>query len=216
MSEPEAEQARRIITEARGEGDPTGWFDRLYFEAARSGVTVPWDRGVPQPLLVEWARDRSFAGGRALVVGAGLGADAEFVAGLGFDTVAFDISPTAVEAARARHPGSPVEYRVADVLEPPADWRHAFDLVFESFTAQALPEPYRGRVIREVPSLVAPGGTLLVVAAAREDGEAADGPPWPLFRAEVEAFATEGLEPVRIERLDGRWRAEFRRSGRTG
>jgi hypothetical protein len=31
-------------------------------------------------------------------------------------------------------------------------------------------------------------------------------------RAEVEAFATDGLETVRIERLDVRWRAEFRRA----
>jgi hypothetical protein len=54
-----------------------------------------------------------------------------------------------------------------------------------------------------------------VIAAAREPGEAANGPPWPLTRAEIDAFAAGGLEPVRVE--DFRdvgirwWRAELRR-----
>ena len=193
------------------DADATGWFEPLYDAAARGQATVPWDREAPQALLVEWARDRTFAGGRALVVGAGLGMDAEFVAGLGFDTVAFDIAPSAVAAARTRFPDSRVDYRVADLLDPPAEWSGGFDFVFESLTAQALPEPQRGRAIRKVGPFVAPGGTLLVVSYAREEGEPADGPPWPLVRPEVDAFATDGIEPVRVERLDDRWRAEVRR-----
>jgi hypothetical protein len=56
--------------------------------------------------------------------------------------------------------------------------------------------------------LVAPGGTLLVIAVP-DEGEAA-GPPWPLTREEVEAFAGEGLAAVKIEKPN-LWRAEFRR-----
>jgi hypothetical protein len=66
---------------------------------------------------------------------------------------------------------------------------------------------------------VAPGGTLLVIASGRGDeAPRAQGPPWPLTRAQVESFATAGLAPVRIERLRDavrpevfRWRAECRR-----
>jgi hypothetical protein len=83
---------------------------------------------------------------------------------------------------------------------------------------QALPDPPRPAAIANVASLVAPGGTLLVLAAAREQHEPANGPPWPLTRAEVESFATGGVEAVRIEDLrhmpepwERRWRAEFRR-----
>jgi SAM-dependent methyltransferase len=154
-------------------------------------------------------------GRRALVVGAGFGDDAELVAGLGFETVAFDVSPSAIAAARRRHPGSDVRYVVADLLDPPAEWRAAFDLVVESLTAQSLPDPPRPRAIANVAAMVAPGGTLVVIAAAREPGEAANGPPWPLTRAEIDAFAAGGLEPVRVE--DFRdvgirwWRAELRR-----
>jgi SAM-dependent methyltransferase len=204
-----------------GEPDPTGWFEPLYAAAEAGEAVVPWHRGAPSPLLVDWtgARRLDGRGARAIVVGCGLGDDAEHVASLGFDTVAFDIAPSAVRGARRRFPGSRVEYVVADLLDPPAQWRRAFDLVVESITVQSLPDPPRAAAIANVATLVGPGGTLLVLAAAREPEEPADGPPWPLTRAEVEAFATDGLEVVRIEDLRGqpapwglRWRAELRRT----
>jgi SAM-dependent methyltransferase len=198
----------------------TAWFEPLYAAAARGETDVPWDRGAPSPQLVEWSAARGLdgAGRRALVVGAGLGHDAEHVAAVGFDTVAFDISPTAIRLARERHPGSRVTYAVADLFDLPAEWRAAFDLVVENITVQALPAGVRPRAIRAIAGTVAPGGTLLVLAAAREEGDAADGPPWPLARAEVESFAAGGVEAVRVEDLRGmpppwgrRWRAEFTR-----
>jgi hypothetical protein len=93
--------------------------------------------------------------------------------------------------------------------------------VLESITVQALPPPYHAEATARVTELVAPGGTLLVLSAAREPDDEPDGPPWPLTRAEVEAFAGAGeLETVRIEDVHDpsdesfphRWRAEFKRS----
>jgi SAM-dependent methyltransferase len=203
--------------------DPTGWFEPLYRAAEAGEATVPWDDRAASPMLVAWAASRSLrgAGRRALVVGCGLGDDAEHVASLGFETVAFDIAPTAIAGARRRFPDSAVEYVVADLLDPPAEWRRAFDLVVEHITVQALPDPPRASAIASVASFVAPGGTLLVISGARSEGEAVDGPPWPLVRAEVEAFATGGVELVAIEELAAgadrpwsrAWRAEFRRPG---
>lgn len=201
--------------------DPTGWFEPLYRAAAAGDAVVPWHAGAPSPLLVEWAGSRRAdgSGRRALVVGCGLGDDAEHVASLGFRTVAFDIAPTAIRGARARFPDSAVEYVVADLLDAPPEWREAFDLVVEHITVQALPDPPRASAIAAVSGFVAPGGTLLVISGARSDDEAVDGPPWPLARGEVESFATGGVELVRIEELasgPGRpwsrsWRAELRR-----
>jgi hypothetical protein len=57
-----------------------------------------------------------------------------------------------------------VRYLVADLLNPPADWLHAFDLVVEIISVQALPDPSRRQAIINVGRLVAPAGTLLVVA----------------------------------------------------
>ncbi|MCA2214934.1 class I SAM-dependent methyltransferase [Jidongwangia harbinensis] len=212
------DDADRLAAASLAAGDPTGWFDRLYTEAAAGDAQVPWDRPEPGPLLVDWARRDGVAGaGRtALVVGCGLGRDAEFVAGLGFATTAFDISPTAVRVARERHRGTTVDYRVADLFDPPPSWRHGSDLVVESNTVQALPRSLRERAAAAVAALVAPGGTLLVLAAQATDVDQ-DGPPWPLTRAEVDLFATGGLTTVAVERLPRpgdalgwRWRAEFR------
>jgi len=202
-----------------GAGDEaTDWFEQLYTRARDGDAVVPWDRGGPNPLLVEWARGADGAGRRALVVGSGLGDDAEHVARLGFETVAFDVAPTAVATARRRFPGSPVGYRTADLLAPPAAWSGAFDLVVESITVQALPERLHADAIARVAAMVAPGGTLLVLSGAREAGERVDGPPWPLTRDELDQFGARGLTPVRVDDLRDasdpgvrRWRAEYER-----
>lgn len=209
---------RRIAAEALSAGDPTGWFDRVY---ASGPATNPWDLRNPQRLVTEWAAEHGVTGDgrRAIVVGCGMGRDAEFVAGLGFDTVAFDVSETAVDLARERYPESTVTYVAADLLDPPGDWYEAFDLVVESFTVQALPDPVRAEATVQIGRFVKPGGSLLVVAAARDAADAPeDGPPWPLTRSEIDAFATGGLEAELVEDIreaddptNRRWRAEFRR-----
>ncbi|MEV4393876.1 class I SAM-dependent methyltransferase [Nonomuraea sp. NPDC049607] len=212
--DPDAD-ARRLAARSLADGDPTGWFERLYAESATGDAIVPWDTRTPHFLLVEWAADRKPGDGRALVVGAGLGDDAEHVAALGYATVAFDVSESAVRLARERFPDSAVEYVTADLLDPPADWRHAFDLVVEIMTVQALPEALHARATESVAAFVRPGGTLLVIASGREHGGPVGGPPWPLTPSEIAAFATGGLTAERIEDLrDGgrhRWRATFRR-----
>lgn len=206
IDDPDA-HARALAAES-----PTGWFDQLYTQARQGDAVVPWDRGTPHELLVAWAKDRDGTGSRALVVGAGLGRDSEYLASLRYDTVAFDVSPTAVESTRNRFPDTTVDYRAADLFDPPAEWDRAFDLVVESMTVQALPIPLHEAAIPRVGSFVAPGGTLLVIAVAREEDTTPDGPPWPLTRREIESFATDGLVPHDILREEGRWRAEFRRA----
>jgi methyltransferase family protein len=199
-----------------------GWFERLYAAAEEGRAVIPWAHRAPHWMLVQWAETRALTGTgrRALVVGSGLGDDAEFISGLGFDTVAFDIAATAVRTARRRFPDSAVDYVTADLLDPPARWRWAFDLVVESRTVQSLPIPLHPQAIARVGEMVARGGTLIVIAAAQDAADRPDqGPPWPLTRAEIEAFATGDLRAVRIEHVPDpreptvrRWRAEFRRA----
>jgi SAM-dependent methyltransferase len=209
--------ANRLSAAALRAGDPTGWFEPLYAEAAQGRAVIPWDRGGPHPLLVEWveARPSPAAGQRALVVGSGPGSDAAYLAGCGWAVTGFDVAPSAVAAARRRFADTEVDFRVADVLDPPAEWTGAYDLVLESYTVQALPVALRPTVIDRVRRFVAAGGTLLVLAAA-EDGHDDSGPPWPLTRVEIESFEADGLVPVQIEVLGTpdarRWRAEFRRA----
>jgi threonine dehydrogenase-like Zn-dependent dehydrogenase len=213
------DDADRLATESLADNDPTGWFERLYANAAEGAAVVPWDRGRPTPLLVEWAEaaDLTGNGRRAVVVGAALGDNAEYIARRGFTTVAFDVSPTAVQLARQRFPDSIVEYRAADLLDAPVEWRDAFALVVEVATIQSLPYDIRGAAIVHVGQMVAPGGTLIVIAYGTADGPDPDGPPWPLTRKEIDTFATGDLRPARIEEIYDetsrilRWRAEFTR-----
>jgi SAM-dependent methyltransferase len=209
----------RQLARARA-GEPTAWFDDLYRAAGAGQAAVPWDTGSPNPLLVDWVeREGPPRSARTIVVGAGYGRDSEYLASLGYRTTAFDISPAAVEQTRARFPQSPVSYEVADLLAPPRGWLSGFDLVVESMNVQALPEPPRSDAIRGVSGLLAPGGTLLVIAfgwdGTVEDRDAADGPPWPLVRSEIDAFAVDETDLLSVERVhladDLRWRATFRR-----
>ncbi|SEE84251.1 class I SAM-dependent methyltransferase [Jiangella alba] len=203
------EAARRLAAVSLAADDPTGWFERLYAAAADGAAVVPWDRGAPHPLLVDWAEGRDLAGS-ALVVGFGPGFDAEFLAARGATTTAFDVSPSALTAVRGRFPGSPVDYRTADLLAPPQELRHAFGLVLEVMTVQSMPPQFHPPATASVAGFVAPGGTLLVITMVA-DTPPEDGPPWPLTRAEIDAFGQDGLTPVAVERLENRWRAEFRR-----
>jgi SAM-dependent methyltransferase len=210
-------RAEDFAAQAIAAGKPTAWFDQIYAAGRRGEVSLPWDLGPPNPLLVEWAaRERvSGAGRSAVVVGAGLGRDAEFVGGLGFETAAFDVSETAVALVCERYPDSPVRYTVADLLELPEELTHAFDLVVESYTVQALPVDVRPQAVRNVARLVGPGGTLLVIAGVRDESEPVrDRPPWPLTRAEIDSFATDGLVPVELRLTEvpsKRWTATLRR-----
>lgn len=214
-----------MTTDENGRGrsdDPVehrNWFDSLYTDADAGRAEVPWDREGPNPLIAQWAAEHAIRGDgrRALVVGSGLGSDSEYVASLGFDVTGFDFSPAAIEQVRRRFPDSTVDYRVADLLDPPDELTGAFDLVVESLTVQSLPRVFRDRAIERVRGFVAPGGTLLVVSGMSDNWP--DGPdgPWPLDRAEIESFAADGLEFVRLETPPGsdgdpRWRAELRRS----
>jgi SAM-dependent methyltransferase len=199
-------------------GNPTGWFDRFYAAGVSGDITMPWGRTQAYPLLIERLEREAQHSGRAIVIGCGLGADAEYLASLGYDTSAFDVAPTAIELCRQRYPGSSVDYRVADLFDLPAEWRSAFDLVVEIVTVQALPPDLHPAAIAAVRSLVAPGGRLVVMGWAPEPDEPPPAPPWPLSRAELESFATDGLRVGSIEKFPGaeprerRWRAEFVRA----
>ena len=196
-------------------GEPSSMFEAIYAGADAGQARPPWDHGAARPQLVEWAEQHELVGGgrEALVVGCGYGNDAEYLAELGYRTTGFDFAPTAIAAARRKHPASQVSYLVADVLHLPPDWQGRFDLVVESLTVQSMPPAQHPSAARTIASLVAPDGMLLVLATTREDEVEVTGPPWPLTRAELDEFATGGLELRRVERIENGawWRAELAR-----
>jgi SAM-dependent methyltransferase len=152
-------RARELAETHLRAGDALGWFEPLYAAAAGDAGKVPWADLTPNANLVSWlsARPPEIGGRSALVVGCGLGDDAEHLAGLGYQVTAFDISATAIDWCRRRFPNSAVRYEVQDLFQPPDNWHRAFDLVFEAYTA--IPAgPAAARGVRAAGRLGGPRG----------------------------------------------------------
>ncbi len=194
------DQIREVLRERLRRGEREG-FEQLYSSANFDAAKVPWADLLPNPRVTEWLdREQVKADGRkALVIGCGLGDDAEELARRGFDVTAFDISPTAIDWCHRRFGQSRVRYVSADLLAPPPQWSGGFDFVLEVFTLQALPPQYRDAGVEQVARLVAPAGSLLVVCRARHQGEPLTDAPYPLSRAELTRFTTLGLTEISVE-----------------
>ena len=91
--------ARQLAAESIRTGAPLAWFETLYAQAEGDNSVVPWADMTVNANLAAWLERQQTAGaGRAaLVVGCGLGDDAEALASLGFRVTAFDISATCID-----------------------------------------------------------------------------------------------------------------------
>ncbi len=182
-------------------GDATGWFEEVYATAGGDRSQIPWADKRPNEHVLEWlAREKPDGRGkRALVVGCGLGDDAEEIERAGFAVTAFDIAPTAIAWCRRRFPQSSVQYAASDLFATPPEWNGAFDFVLESYTLQALPPEPRARAIGCIAPLLKTGGTLLVVTRGRDAQDPRGNLPWPLTKEELAQFQSLGLMEVSFE-----------------
>jgi hypothetical protein len=189
-------------------------FEEMYAAAGEDLAALPWANLKPFPLLVEWLdREGPGAGGEsaraggedaaagsagasaaALVVGSGFGDDAEELARRGFEVTAFDLSPTAIARTRERFPESAVDYRVADLLDLPAEWRERFDLVVEIRTLQSMPTGDRAVAAAAIAGTVAPGGLLWLFALGRDSHLPGETRPWPVTAEELAVLEAAGLK----------------------
>lgn len=207
-----------LIRRALASDNPMAWFDAVYAAAEAGEGKIPWAHHAPHPDLLAWL-DRETVDGfgqRALVVGCGLGDDAEELARRGFVVTAFDIAPRAIAACRRRFPDSAVDYEIVDLFHAPEAWRAHFDFVLESRTIQALPWDLCPPAVATIAGFVAPGGRVLVLCMGREPHEDRRGIPWPLSRAELADFVQAGLVEELFEDLHHggeprRFRVSYRR-----
>lgn len=194
-------RARELAFEFLAQNKPLDWFDVLYQEAAGDSSLIPWADMQVNPNLAGCRNEilPLKPDSSALVVGCGLGDDAEYLSELGYKVTAFDISKTAIEWCRRRFPESNVEYVEADLLSLPADWNGRFDFILESYTLQAIPDELRPRGIEAIAKMSAREGRILVIARGRDVDEEKGQVPWPLLREEMTDFCRHGLHEVRFD-----------------
>ena len=190
-------------------------YEEVYREAGGDPDAVPWARLQPNRLFLSWAQKERLKGNglSALVVGCGLGDDAEELQRRGFAVTAFDISETAIRWCKRRFPESKVDYATADLFNLPEDWNNTFDFVFEAHTLQAISEDVRPQAMEDIAKTVKPGGRLFVSCFGRnKETPAGDVPPWLLLKNELDHFVACGLEVVSFEtvHVKGRDRAAKR------
>jgi len=175
------------------------WFEEVYVKAQGNTNNISWADLRPNPFLLDWLEtvEPDTRNQSAVVVGCGLGDDAEELSRRGYNVTAFDVSATAVDWCRQRFPDSKVHYTQADIFNLPKDWK--FDFVLEVNTIQAIPVAVRREVINAIAGLVAPGGTLLAIGRLAKTAEQQVKRPWPLIRKELDYFKDVGLTELRFE-----------------
>jgi 2-polyprenyl-3-methyl-5-hydroxy-6-metoxy-1,4-benzoquinol methylase len=190
-----------LSTIAYAQGDYTGWFETLYAEVEGNVDAIPWADQAVNPWLLDWIKisQLDLQDLQVLVVGCGLGDDAECLAGLGAKVTAFDLSQTAIDWCHTRFPNSQVNYQAVDLFAAPAEWKWGFDLVIEIYTIQALPANIRPHAIECIGNFVAPNGKLMVVCRGRDLEAASENLPFPLTKDELNRFTSTGLTEASFE-----------------
>jgi len=169
---------------------------------------LPWDTGQPEPLLIEFVTSGGIAPAPTLEIGAGTGTNAIWLAEHGFDVLGIDLSPLAVERARAKMNERALSCRFAalDFLAAPPPGG-PFQFVFDRGCFHVFDEPdERRRFSAHVAAALAPGGLWLSMIGSTEGPRGDVGPP---RRSAGEVILA--IEPV-LEIVELR-SAEFRDHG---
>lgn len=164
--------------------EPEFWNER--YEAGR----IPWDlRGVP-PALTRFL-EREAAPGRVLIPGCGSGYEVKAFLDRGWQPVALDFSPVALERARTVLGAQGGCLRLADFFRD--DPAGPFDLIYERTFLCSMPPERRPAYAARMAGLLRPGDRLAGVFAYGIEPEP---PPYPMLEAEAQALLSGAFERV--------------------
>lgn len=140
---------------------------------------LPWDTGQPEPELVEFVGSGEVTPGPALEIGAGTGTNSIWLAERGFDVLGVDVSPLAVERAKAKMDGRALRCRfdALDFLNAPVPGG-PFQFAFDRGCFHVFDEAgERERFAAQVAAALAPGGLWLSLIGSTEGPPREVGPP---------------------------------------
>ena len=140
------------------------------------------------PYLLEYLKNNPIKDKKAIVIGCGVGDDANSLSESGYKVTAFDISPAAIDLCKKRYPNSKIDFLVADLFSYPKFWSKEYDLVYECNTIQILAGKYRNLAREQISSLVKENGKLLVSCRSRLEGKQESDIPKPLDKNEINNF----------------------------
>jgi SAM-dependent methyltransferase len=165
---------------------------------------LPWDAGVPEPMLIQLVESGALPAGRALDVGCGTGTNAIWLAQHGYEVVGVDVAPLAIEKARAKLPLElSCRFASLDFLTDKPDGG-PFQVVFDRGCFHVFDEPAdRAKFAAQVAAVLAPDGMWLSLIGSKEGPPREMGPPRRSLRDVADA-----IEPC-LEILSVR-SAEFR------
>lgn len=190
---------KKMVKEYQENNKPLDWFDTIYKIAHGDYKKVFWADLEPSPHLIEWISKNKIAKSnpKAVVVGCGVGDDAEALSEFGYEVTAFDIAPTAIELCKKRYKNTKVNYLVANLFEYDSSWFQNFDLVYECNTIQVLPDVYRAKARAAISNLVCKNGYALVSCRSREKNKQENDIPLPLDKDEIDKFVLDdGLKEI--------------------
>lgn len=177
-------------------GTTTDWWEKLYKSSEVS--QLPWYTTDLDANIAAGLRAHGPSKGRVLDLGTGPGTHAVGLAGLGYDVVASDISPSAIKTAKAtaRKANAEVEFRVDNILKSNLD-DTSFDAVVDRGTFHVLPPEARPRYVSTVYRILRPEGLLFLKTFS--DKEPGDYGPYRLSPGELRAYFRDLFHVVSIE-----------------
>ena len=152
------------------------WNDRY-----AAGET-PWDSGTPSPELQRLLTQFEVTPCRTLEIGCGSGTNAVYLAAQGFDVVAVDIAPAAIDQARAKAAaaGVAVDFQVADLVDPDERFlaQPPFDFVFDRGVYHVIRRVALGGLLDTLGQVTRPGSLYITLTGnANDPSDPDEGPP---------------------------------------
>ncbi len=181
-----------VVMDDANEPSPVGFWDAAY-----TTDSAPWDIGRPQSVWIQLA-DAGQITPPILDSGCGTGEHTLLLAERGLEVLGIDISPAAVDAARAKatRRGANATFDVGDVLALDRLGRR-YATVIDSGVFHVFDDSDRARYVASLAAVLDPGG-LVYVLCFSEHTPGTTGPR-RVTQAELRAAFAESWQVERIE-----------------